>query len=381
MNSRERVLTTLAHGQPDRIPLDLGSTLVTGIMRNSYLRLAEHLGQKVTSLELYDSIQQLAVMEESILETLQVDTRGLIPNFGRKNPVLQEQNGVYHFTDEWSMVWEKPRDSLYFNLMESPLAGDITEKDIEDFPWPRGDDPALFEGLEKKAQRYYQNGYAVILESLCSGIFEMSCRMRGLEQFYMDLSLNPELAVKLLDKFVELKIQYYQAAAEKLGDYIQCVKEADDVAGQETLLMSPRMYRDLFKPRHKQLFDAQRKFFPPPFYIFLHSDGAIFDIIPDFIEIGVQILNPVQLTAQGMEAERIKSEYGKDLCFWGGGVNTQEILPTGTPQEVRQNVKDRIAALAPGGGYVFATVHNIQDDVPKENVIALFEAFKEMRNY
>ena len=153
------------------------------------------------------------------------------------------------------------------------------------------------------------------------------------------------------------------------------------MGGQQALLISPQMYRELIKPRHKRLFEAQKRIFPPPFYVFFHSDGAIYDIIPDFIEIGLDVLNPVQLTAKGMNAERLKSRYGKDLAFWGGAVDTQNILPRANPDEVKQNVKERIRYLAPGGGFVFATVHNIQDDVPAENILAMLEIFKELRNY
>ena len=381
MNSRQRVLKTLKHEEPDRIPFDLGSTLVTGITKNAYKNLAAYLGEELREVELYDTIQQLAVVDEGILEKLEVDVRGLIPNFVRENPPLEDNGQFYSFTDEWGLVWKMPKTALYFSLSASPLSGDITEKDIDSYPWPDPANPALLEGLEEKAKQYYRQGYAVILESLCAGIFEMSCRVRGTEQFYMDLAMNPRLASRVLDKFVELKIEFYKAASEKLGSYVQFVKESDDMAGQEALLMSPQMYREIIKPRHKQLFEAQKQFFPHPFYVFLHSDGAIYDIIPDFIEAGLEVLNPVQLTAKGMNAEELKKEYGKDLSFWGAGVNTQNILPTANPDEVRQNVKERIECFAPGGAFIFGTVHNIQDDVPAENIVAMLETLEGLRNY
>lgn len=195
----------------------------------------------------------------------------------------------------------------------------------------------------------------------------------------MDLMINPGLACALMDKFVDLKIAFYNAAAEQLGEYVQCIRESDDVAGQESLLISPQTYRDMLKPRHKQLFEAQRKVFPQPFFIWFHSDGAIYDIISDFIEIGVQVLNPLQLTARGMDAAKIKKEFGNDLAFWGAGVNTQQILPAGTPEEVRQDVIKRVGILSPDSGFVFGTVHNIQDDVPVENLLMMLETFKEIR--
>jgi len=381
MNSRERAITALEHGEADRVPFDLGSTFVTGITRNAYVRLAEYLGQEVGEVELCDVVQQLAVVSEGVLERLEVDIRGVVPNIVRKGPAIEQVEGGDEFTDEWAVRWRRPAGGLYFDIVGSPFSGEISEKAIDGFAWPDACDPALFAGLAERAKEYCQRGYAVILENICAGVFEMCCRVRGAEQFYMDLAMNPKLATRLMDKFVELKIEYYKTAAEVLGEYVQFVREVDDMAGQETLLISPAMYRELIKPRHKRLFEAQRKFFPKPFYVFFHSDGAIYDIIPDFLEIGVDVLNPVQLTAKGMDAAKLKREYGKDLTFWGGGVDTQNVLPRGTPGQVKANVTERIEQLSPGGGFVFATVHNVQDDVPAENLAAMIEAFRAAREY
>ena len=381
MNSRERVIAALEHREADRVPFDLGSTFVTGITRNAYVRLAEYLGQEVGEVELCDVVQQLAVAKESVLKKLEVDIRGIVPRIVRKNPSLERAEGGTRFTDEWAVTWKRPQGGLYFDIVAGPFSGEINERDIDGFAWPDACDPALFAGLEERAKEYYERGYAVILENICAGVFEMCCRLRGAERFYMDLAMNPNLACRLMDKFVELKIEYYKAAAERLGQYVQFVREVDDMAGQETLLVSPGMYRDLIKPRHKQLFEAQKKYFPAPFYVFFHSDGAICDIIPDFLEIGVDVLNPMQLTAKGMDAANLKTEFGKDLAFWGGGVDTQNVLPRGTPEEVKNNVAERIEQLAPDGGFIFGTVHNIQDDVPVENLVAMIEAFKTAREY
>ena len=380
MNSRERVLAALEHREPDRIPFDLGSTKVTGMTRNAYLNLARHLGEEVGTFEFYDVTQQLAMMEESILRRLEVDTRGLMPNVVRKKPRIEDHGDARFFTDEWGMTWRMPKEGLYFDLAKSPLAGDITEKDIEDFPWPDPTDETLLEGLREKAQRWHREGYAIILESVCAGIFEMSCRVRGYEQFYMDLALNPRLACKLLDKFVELKLQFYKAAAEKLGGYVQFIREGDDLAGEESMLISPKSYRSYIKPRHAELFKAQREIFPEPFYVFFHSDGAIYEVIPDFIEAGIDILNPVQVSAKGMSTKRLKQEFGHDLTFWGGAIDAQAFARS-SPQDVKREVKRRIEDLAPGGGFIFGAIHNIQDDVPSENIGAMWETFREMREY
>ncbi|MCK4416843.1 MAG: hypothetical protein KAV99_01590 [Candidatus Latescibacteria bacterium] len=382
MNSRERVLKALEHKEPDRIPLDLGSSNVTGITKKTYINLARYLGEEIKEVKLFDTVQQLALMDENILNRLEVDTRGLMPNLVRKNPPLKEYQDFELFTDEWGITWKMPKHGgFYFDLAESPLSGDITERDIDNFPWPDAASPNLLSGLEKEAQKFYQQGYAIILESLCAGIFEMGCRIRGYEQFYSDLAINPQLACKLMDKFVELKIEFYKIAAEKLGGYIQFVREGDDVAGQESPLISPEMYRRFIKPRHNELFKAQKEIFPQPFYVFFHSDGAIHDLIPDFIEIGVDVLNPVQTTAKDMNVVKVKKEFGREISFWGGGIDTQGTLPKGSLEEVKKQVKERIEHLAPGGGFIFGAVHNIQDDVPPENILAMWKTFEELREY
>jgi uroporphyrinogen decarboxylase len=381
MTHRERVFAAMRHHEPDRIPFDLGSTLVTGITKGAYTRLAQALGEDTGEIELCDTIQQLPVICGNIIERLDVDIRGVIPHFGRKNPKLTITGNISSFTDEWSVKWERPKDGLYFSICGNPLSGSVSRRAIEDFPWPDPTDEALFAGLEKEARSYYDDGYAVILENLCAGVFEMCCRVRGTEQFLMDLVLDTDVACALMDRFVDLKIRYYEAAARRMGQYVHFVREVDDMAGQESMLISPQIYRDLIKPRHKMLFDAQRRCFPEPFFVFFHSDGAIFDIIPDMIELGLDVLNPAQTTAAGMDAAGLKRKYGRDICFWGGGVDTQHVLPCADSARVRENVREMVEVFAPGGGYIFGAVHNIQDDVPAENIIAMLEEFGQLRDY
>ena len=382
LTSRERVIATLEGEVPDRIPCDLGSSFVTGITQIAYENLSNYLGRKTNVTELYDVVQQLAVVDEELLNELEVDVRGLIPNMVRKHPVLEEGEDCETFTDEWGVHWKKPKDGgLYFDLVESPLSGELTEDDIERHPWPDPQAPALFDGLREKALKYFEDGYAVILESLCAGIFEMSCRIRGYEQFYEDLLLRPELACRLMDKLVECKVSFYEKAAELFGEAIQFVREGDDIGSQESLLISPALYRNYLKPRHERLFQAQKTIFPAPFYVFFHSDGAIYELIPDFIEAGLEVLNPVQVTGVGMSLARLKTKFGKNISFWGGGVDTQHVLPRGTPDEVKADVRKRIEALAPGGGTIFGAIHNILGDVPPENILAMWEVFREMRAY
>ena len=196
----------------------------------------------------------------------------------------------------------------------------------------------------------------------------------------MDLAANEALACAFLDKMLELKLAFWEMALPRLADVVDVISEADDYGTQTSQLISPRMFRRLFKPRLAVLFARLRELAPNA-RRFFHSDGNIRPLIPDLIEIGVEILNPVHITATGMEPAALKRDFGRDLVFWGGGVETQSVLPFGTPAEVRDNVRRNLEALAPGAGYVFNTIHNIQADVPPANVLAMWEALQEFGLY
>lgn len=380
MKPIDRVIKALSHEEPDRIPLDFGSSFVTGIAKTAYINLMNHLGKEFGEIEFYDTLQQVVVVDDETLKEFKVDIRGLIPNMVRKKPHNIENIGSSKFfTDEWGVRWEMPEGSLYYNLVKSPLTGEITEDDIDNFSFPDTGDIKLIDGLEEKAKRYYDDGYAIILESICAGIFEMCCRIRGTQDFLMDLAINPDLACKLMDKLLELKIRFYEMASKRLGKYVLCIREGDDVAGQESMMMSLNMYRKLIKPRHEKLFKAQKELFPQPFYVFFHSDGQVYDVLPDFIEIGMDILNPVQIT--GKSLEDIKREFGDKISFWGGGCDTQKILPFGTAEDVKNDVRQRIEKLSTSGGFIFCPIHNIQADVSPENIMAMYESLEDLRNY
>ncbi|MCP4166354.1 MAG: hypothetical protein GY759_10725 [Chloroflexi bacterium] len=240
--------------------------------------------------------------------------------------------------------------------------------------------PWRLAGLREQAERYRAAGYAVVLKDAFAGIFEMSQRIVGMENLLIMMAMDEKLACTLFDKMVELKLHYWNSALAELGDLVDVVTYADDYGTQISQLISPDMFRRLLKPRVRQVFDLQARLAPHA-KRFFHTDGNVRPIIPDFIEMGVDILNPIHIRATGMEPAALKRDFGKELTFWGGGVDTQGILPNGTPQEVRDDVQRNIEALAPGGGYVFTTIHNIQADVPPTNIIAMWEAFQEFGAY
>ncbi|MDX1412957.1 MAG: uroporphyrinogen decarboxylase family protein [Candidatus Promineifilaceae bacterium] len=383
MNGRERALIALDHREPDRIPFDLGSVQVTGIHITAYRNLRHALGLPESETELCDTIQQLAMVEDDLVEFLGIDFRGLYPlnshNWGIE---VMDEGEHWSYRDEWGITHHLPKGhGFYYSIVDVPLNKfDLSIEDIESFPWPDVGSSARIAGLRKQAQQYRSDGYAVVLKDSFAGIFEFAQRIVGMQNLLMMMSMREEQVGYLFDKLLELKLEYWQTALTELGDVVDVVTYADDYGTQKSQLISPAMFRRQLKPRVKQVFDIQARLAPHA-KRFFHSDGNIRPLIPDLIEMGVQILNPVQTTATNMDPLEIKREYGQDLAFWGGGVDTQGTLPRGTPHEVRDDVKRSIEALAAGGGYVFNTVHNIQADVPPENIIAMWEALQEYGVY
>ena len=375
---RERLRTALAHREPDRVPLDLGSTQVTSIAARAQRRLRAHLGLPDVPARVSDRVQQLDHVEEDLLRVLAVDTRGLWPLTARNAPVEERDDGTHlSHVDEWGLEYRAPRErALWYDLATSPLAGGaLTRERIDAHPWARGDDPRLFAHLGAEATAHREAGYAVVLKSVCAGLFEMAQRLRGMEAFLMDLMESPAEAGHLLDRILEVKIGYWRAALAALGDRVDVTAEGDDYGTQQSMLVSPATFRSVFKPRLAELVRAMKQGAPDAF-VFFHSCGSVRKILPDFVEIGIEVLNPVQTTAAGMEPRALKRDFGKDVSFWGGGVDTQGVLAGGTPAQVADDVRRNLDALAPGGGFVFCTVHNIQADVPPENVLAMVEALR-----
>jgi len=383
MNSRERLLTTLNHSEPDRVPFDLGSTQVTGIHLAAYRNLRQALGLPPVEAQLCDYIQQLALPDDDVIERLGVDVRGLFPFNSHNWNVHEEDAGqywVYH--DEWGITHRRAKpDGLYYSIVQVPLGGpELSAQDIENHAWPDVADPRRIAGLRELAERYRRDGYAVVLKSPFAGIFEMAQRIVGMENCLMMMAADKKLVGELFDKLLELKLAFWDLALPQLADVVDVVAEFDDYGAQSSQLISPRMFRQQLKPRLKILFDRLRQLAPNA-RRFFHSCGNVRPLLSDFIEIGVEILNPVHTRAAGMEPAALKRDFGAALVFWGGGVDTQGALPTGTPQEVKDDVRRNIEALAPGGGFVFNPVHNIQADVPPQNIIAMWEALQEYGVY
>ncbi|MFA6107177.1 MAG: uroporphyrinogen decarboxylase family protein [Candidatus Latescibacterota bacterium] len=382
MNSRERVLTALRHQEPDRIPFDLSATPVTGIHHVAYRGLRQALGLPVGEPRIWHLMQQLACVEDDVHAALATDARGLRPGASATWSLRFRDDGPYrYYTDEWGITRRMRReDGLYFDLCGSPLSEVRTVAEIERYPFPAPADPARFTGLRAAAEQARAEGKAFVLGGICAGMLEMGQWLRGYEGFFCDLAADRALAEALCERILELKLAYWERALELLGDLVDVVQEGDDYGGQRGLQVSPEVWRAVFKPRLGRLLAAIKRRAPGA-SIFFHSCGSIAEILPDLVEVGVEALNPVQVAATGMDSRELKARYGSALTFWGGGIDTQRVLPGGTPAQVRDEVRRRIDDLAPGGGFVFAAVHNVQADVPPANLLAMRAALEEFGRY
>lgn len=384
MNSRERIQLALDHKEADRIPVDLGATVMTSLHKVAYRNLRRHMQLPEVDIRLADTVQQLVYVDKDVRDLFHVDVQGVNPRpstVSAKIQIKDEMPAYTHFYDEWGIGWKMPKDGgFYFDVFHHPLRGDLTNADLDRYPWPDPTDPARFVGMRERAQRIIDvDREAVIIGGLCAGFVEMAGWLRGYQDYLIDFAVNPSFMECLFDKLLELKMAYWDKMLAEVGDIADAVLESDDMGSQIDMLFSPAMYRRLVKPRHKLLYDFIKS--RTKAKIFFHSCGAIRKVLPDLIEVGIDILNPVQVSATGMDSADLKRDFGKDLTFWGGGVETQQVLSRGTVQEVKDDVRRRIEDLAPGGGFVFATVHAIQANVPPENVLAVWEALDQYDKY
>lgn len=386
MNSRERILKTLSHEEPDRVPFDLAGTTWTGIAATAYCNLLNHLSYPPEKPEWADVIQQIVIPSEKILDHLNVDSRGLRPLTSHNWNVLDKLTDAgenWEYYDEWKFTHHFPKESgHWFSLVKHPMEhiDPLTEGDISGFDWPDAADIRRIEGLRELALRYREQGKIVIIKGLCAGVFEMHQRFRGMSNALVEPFIYPEFSDKLAGKIADLKIGFWEMALDHLADVVDIVAEGDDYGTQDSQLIDPDHFRMFYKPHMARIMQTIKQRAPQAKIMF-HSCGNVRPILPDFIEMGIDILNPVHITATGMEPDQLKKDFGNDMVFWGGGVDTQHVLPSGSPEDVADNVKRNIEALAPGGGFVFGTVHNIQSEVPPANIMAMWKTLMEFGAY
>jgi uroporphyrinogen decarboxylase len=373
LTPRERLRRALDHKEPDRVPLDLGS-FVSTIETDPFNDLKKYMGKNwETKCFLRDHVD----IPEELLRYWGIDTRYVRMKPPKKWKLKMEADHSY--LDEWGTRWKKPESSLYWDPAGFPLK-DATVEDLEKYPWPDANDPGRTEGLREEAQRLREEtDYAIVADAPAWGLFESGwVALRGPEQYFMDMALNKPFIKTLMEKLTDIHVQFFKNYLAAVGDLIDVVIVGDDLGGENGPLISLPTYRELVKPYQKKLWGFIKEHTDAK--LFLHCCGGIKKLLPDLIEIGVDIINPVQVAARGMNPKELKTEFGKQLTFWGG-IDTQKVMPFGTPDEVQAEVKQRIAELAPGGGFVLTAVHNIQSGVKPENILRMYEAAKKYGKY
>lgn len=363
MTHRERVFTVFAGDKPDRIPRDLGSTIWSTMDRISYENLKRHFG--IIHETRYKNVAFQAVeIDEDILRRFDIDTRGLTTKgpSGWQDEISAD--GLY--LDEWGI---KRNIQASAAIVEHPFSVEDYGHDfLQKYKWPDGKDPGRFAGFSNTLSRWHAEGeYATVL-NVYGGFTTMSYLLRGMDNWCVDMLVDEDVFTDLLDRTLKFEMDSARTALTAMGKYVDIVGIADDFAGQDGLFFSPNHFRRFIKPRMEKLIGVIRECCDCK--VLFHSCGSVVDIIPDFIELGIDGLNPFQVTATGMNPAVLRTKYNGKIVFWGG-VDTQQLMPKCNPGEVETEVR-RISQAMTGGGYVLGAVHNIQGDVPPENVVALF---------
>lgn len=380
MTSRQRVVTTLHHQEPDRVPMDLTITL------GAYTKLVKYLGmeKKVDPEPKIANWLTYVPIDQKVLDALDID----IVHLGSRPPggyPKELSDGTV--IDEWGVKRkkiERPGGGFYLEMVENPLK-DATIKDLEAYPWPNPHDPAVTEGLVERIKWWHDNtDYAIQVWLERGNWGEQAGYLRGIEQWWTDVVVNKEFAIALMNKLADVAIEFNRVCIDLIGKYVQIIRFTGwDLGGQDSPIFSPKMVDTLFKPVLKRQWTAVKSFFQkvnPEGKIFFHTCGSVYKLIPIFIESGLDILDPLQTTAAGMDMDRIKKEFGDKLVFHGA-MDIQQVMPFGTVEQVKEEVKLRIRQLGPGGGFILAPAHAFQDDTPPENIVAMYRAGKEYGRY
>lgn len=412
MNSRECVLSAIAHVEPDRVPVDLGATPSSGISAIAYDNLLKTLPLKDKRNWVYDVVQQVAQPSDEVLDRFRIDTVDIGRTFDTRDedwydytllngstaqqPVWfrpeRQANGSYLAYKNGEAIASMPASAISYDQIVFPFIdgypahyganldeamGRIHWAALAHSPWDHAGDADFWEQLRAHAiQLRATSDRAIVLSAGCN-LFEWGTFVRRLDYFLMDLKRAPAEVERFLDALMERHLASLEKICKAVGDVVDIIRLGDDLGMNTGPMMSPDTYRKLFKPRHTLLCNYIHAH--SQMHTFIHSCGSIYKLLPDLIEAGFEIINPVQTNARDMQPEKLKKEFGAQLTFWGGGADTRSVLNMGTPEQVKDNVRANIEALSPGGGFIFNTIHNILPDVPPQNVVAMFEAVDEYR--
>ena len=404
MTPRERVLAALNHQEPDRVPIDFGGHRSSGIAAIAYAKLRKALGLAERPIRVYDPIQQLAIIDEDVLDLFHVDTIELGRGFAQEDEhwsdwVLpdgtpcqmprwaapERQGGQWVLRAESGrVVGRMPDGALYFEQCYWPY---LEHDDLDRLPEALADtiwvamrtppgplvvgdygDQVLVQG----ARRLRERTDRAILGLFGGNLLEIGQFLYRIDNFLMLLAANPRRAHEFLDRLVEIHLANLEHYLGLVGPYIDIILFGDDLGTQKGPQISPEMYREFFKPRHARMWQRAKQL--ANVKVMLHCCGGVRPLLGDLIDAGLDAINPVQISCDGMDPRALKADFGSKITFWGGGCDTHRVLATATPDEVRRHVRQQVAIFKPGGGFVFQQVHNILANVPPENIIAMFEA-------
>lgn len=409
MTSRERILSAIDHKEADRLPLDLGATPSSGISAVAYARLKDALGIEGGHNRVYDVVQQVAQPEDEVLRRLGVDVLDIGRTFNTEDKdwydvtlpggtaaqwpawfrTVDKGKDRVFYDEDGDMIARMPDGSFFFDQMRFPYIdgypdsykdldkamGKVVWQRLVHAPWDHAGDPGFWKTLREKALELRRTTDKAIMIVCGCNLFEWGTFLRRIDNFLMDIYCDEENVERLLDALMARHLATLEKVCESVGDIVDILRFGDDLGMDSGLFFSKEKYRKLFKPRHKQLCAYVHQH--SSMRTFLHSCGSLYPIIDDLIDAGYEVLNPVQTSARDMEPERLKRDFGKDICFWGGGCNTRSVLNRATPAEVYDYVRRTIDILAPGGGFVFNQEHNILPDVPAENMMAMYKAYND----
>jgi len=413
VTSRERVLCSIQHREPDRIPLDLGSTPSSGISAIAYSRLVAYMGKggpgAQSTTRIYDVVQELAQPEEWILDSFRVDVLDIGRTFNTEesdwrptilsdgSPAMypkwfspkKEGDSLVVYDAEGDCIAAKPSGATFYDQRFFPYIdgypddfsgldramGKVLWSALVHSPWDHASDPDFWTTLRNRARRLREQSDRALVIVVGCNLFEWGTFLRRMDNFLMDLYTDQKNVERLLDALMERHLATLEKVCEAVGDIADILRFGDDLGLDSGPFMSRDVYRRLFKPRHKRLCEYVKSH--SAMHTFLHSCGSLYELMPDLIDAGYEIINPVQTNARNMEPELLKREFGRDITFWGGGVDTRTVLNCGTPGEVADQVKRRLDVFSKDGGFVFNTVHNILPDVPPQNILAMYDAVSE----
>ena len=409
--SRDRVLAAINHQKPDRVPIDLGATPSSGISAIAYSNLVKHIGQPDSPVLVYDVVQQLAQPDYHILNRFGVDVLDIGRTFNDQpsdwqptvlangasafypkwfNPTKLSDGSFVTYDDDGKRILSRmPIGATFFDQTYFPYVdgypdsyenlgaemGRIMWARDAHSPWDHAGDSDFWQKLRENTLKLRQTTDKALLVVCGCNLFEWGTFLRRMDNFLMDLMCDPYNVEKLLDQLVIRHLATLEKVCNAVGDIVDIIRFGDDLGMSSGPFMDVDTYKTLFKPRHKMLCDYVKSH--SKMHTFIHSCGSISILMPDLIEAGIEIFNPVQTNAWKMEPEFLKKEFGKDVTFWGGGIETVGTLNVGTPELIKEQVQKRLEIFSKDGGFVFNTVHNILPDVPPENIIAMYDAVKE----